>query len=125
LPRTVASASRLRSARSSVLDGTGVIHPAGRSPPWFQLLRAVASHRGPVFLGPSALELASTGLRLRDRPHLLSSAFCQCALSASRLRSPSPLELSLRFFRFGSPTARRENVYLIVRFASQEQKRHV
>jgi hypothetical protein len=35
LPRTIASASRLRSARSSVLDGTGVIHPAGRSPPWF------------------------------------------------------------------------------------------
>jgi len=38
-PRTTASASRPRSARSSVLDGTGVIHPAGRSPPWFHSSR--------------------------------------------------------------------------------------
>jgi hypothetical protein len=35
LPRTAASTSRLRSARSSVLGETGVIHPACRSPPWF------------------------------------------------------------------------------------------
>jgi hypothetical protein len=47
-------------------------------PSLVSLLRALTSHRVPVLLRPSALELTSPNLRLRARPARCSSAFCLC-----------------------------------------------